>query len=99
VHGRTMHLRALDNASLYKGCEGEIPHFPIVFLSLQPKLSLLSLSSLSWSEVADGEKKEVGVPPARWSAIAPPRRSPFFIFFFKFLHQKLPLLLLITDPY
>jgi len=26
-------------------------------------------------------------------------RSPFFIFFLKFLHQKLPLLLLITDPY
>jgi len=40
--------------------------------------------------VADGEEKEAGVPPARWSAIAPPRRSPFLFFILNFFTSKAP---------
>ena len=49
MHGMTVHPRALDHESLYKGCEGEIPHFFMVFLSLllfPTKNALFSLLGL-----------------------------------------------------
>jgi len=59
MHGITVHPRALDHESLYKGCEGEIPHFFMVFLSLslfsssqRKMLSSLSENSFFFS---DGE--------------------------------------------
>jgi len=70
--------------SIYKGCEGEIPHFSLVFF-----LSLLfpnenALSSLIF--FSDGEGWSVGIP-ARWpasyrgGAAAPELKSSFFVFF------------------
>ena len=43
MHGIIVHPRALDHKSLYKGCEGEIPHFFMVFLSLLLSFSLSPL--------------------------------------------------------
>jgi len=94
--------------SIYKGCEGEIPHFSLVFF-----LSLLfpnenALSSLIF--FSDGEGWSVGIP-ARWpasyrgGAAAPEIKSSFFVFFFVLsllLHFLKPLLNLeitrTTDP-
>jgi len=50
--------------SIYRGCEGEIPHFSLVFLSLLfPNEN--ALSSLIF--FSDGEGWSVGIP-ARWPA-------------------------------
>jgi len=60
VHGITVHPCALDHKGLYKGCEGEIPHFFMVFLSLllfPQDFSLLShafLLLLRWRRVGEG---------------------------------------------
>jgi len=95
VHGRTVHLRAVDYESLYKGCEGEIPHFYIVFLSLLLLCSLLSLISFSSPmEKGGGRWWRSGGRPS-WTA-APPLLTPkpLFLYFFFAVSLLLPFLIL-----
>jgi len=60
VHGRTMHPRALDYESLYKGCEGEFPHFFMIFLSLLLFLTKCSLLSPQVSSSSPARRTVVG---------------------------------------
>jgi len=88
VHGRTMHPRALDNVSLYKGCEREIPHFSIVFLSLLFLNEKRSFLLSPFSSSSSMEKTAAAGSPTRWSTETKGRRrrvgATKLLFFLKF---------------
>ena len=71
--------------SIYKGCEGEIPHFSLVFLSL-PFPNENALSSLIFFSDGEGWSEVVA---ARWPTTvgggAAAKTISFFWFFFSFL--------------
>ena len=70
MHGRTVHPRALDYESLYKGCEGEIPHFSLsfsLFSFLFPMLSPLSSRVLLfWVGYEDSDESSSSPAEVSW---------------------------------